>query len=133
MAFQDTWDTAVEDLEALQESWEARVHAYAEDGEGLDPGAVADHLCKDSWRAVRKDLERVEFLGPQSVDVCMRELRETFRAMVDVIGGQSQAGASCPHWDEWHPVLARAQVARFEFQVAAMDALRRPPSPEGVG
>jgi hypothetical protein len=133
LAFQDTWDTGVEDLEALQDSWETRVHAYAQDDAMEEPAAVAARVCKESWRAVRKDLERVEFLGPQRVDVCMRELRETFRAMVDVIGEQSQAGASCPHWDEWYPALRRANVARFQFQVAAMEALRQPPSPERSG
>jgi cbb3-type cytochrome oxidase subunit 3 len=129
LAFQDTWDTAVEDLEALQESWEGRVHAYEAEGEQEDPEAVADRLCKDTWRAVRKDLERVEYLGPQRIDDCMRDLRGAFRAMVDVIGGQTQAGASRPHWDEWYPVLARAQATRFQFQVAAMETLRQPPSP----
>ncbi|MER5916440.1 hypothetical protein ABT124_40140 [Streptomyces sp. NPDC001982] len=131
LAFQDTWDTAIEDLQALQDSWEARVHAYAQDSALEDPAMVADRRYNDSWRAVRKDLERVELLGPQRVDVCLREMEDVFREMGDVIGGQLLAGASCPHWDEWNPVRARANMARFNFHAAAIQTLRQPPSPEG--
>jgi hypothetical protein len=51
--------------------------------------------------------------------------------MRDVITDQAPTGATCPHWDEWNPVLARANTARFNFHAAAIRALRQPPSPAG--
>ncbi|MFK0279572.1 hypothetical protein ACIQVL_03730 [Streptomyces sp. NPDC090499] len=131
LALQEAWDTAIDDLQKLQDSWEGRVHAYAQDPELEDPSALAIRRYDASWRAVWKEFERVELLGPQRVDVCLREMEHAFRAMGEVISNQSLNSVSFPYWDEWHPALRQANTARSNFHAAATRTLRQPPSPEG--
>ncbi|MGW7494248.1 hypothetical protein ACWGKA_08050 [Streptomyces luteogriseus] len=131
LTFVDTWDTKVESLQGLQRSWEARVSEYEQSDRQEDPAEASSRLMGDAWRAVRRDLERVELLGPQRIDLALRAMEDAFREMQDVITAQALDGATCPHWDEWTPVLARANKARFNFHAAAIRTLRQPPSPEG--
>jgi hypothetical protein len=131
LTFVATWDTAVESLAGLQQSWESWVREYQEGDRLDDPAEASSRLIADAWRAVRRDLERVELLGPQRVDFALRAMEGAFREMQDVITAQAESGATCPHWDEWNPVLARASGARFNFHAAAIRTLRQPPSPEG--
>lgn len=131
LTFVDTWDTTVESLQHLQRSWEPWVREYEEGDRSDDPTEEAERLIRDGWRAVRKDLERVELLGPQQIDIALRAMEDAFREMQDVITAQALAGATCPHWDEWNSVLGQATTARFNFHVAAIQTLRQPPSPEG--
>ncbi|WP_225638398.1 hypothetical protein [Streptomyces solaniscabiei] len=131
LAFVDTWDTWVESLQGLQQSWEPWVREYEEGDRLEDPAEESSRLLGDAWRAVRRDLERVELLGPQRIDLAVRAMEDAFHKMRDVITDQASTGATCPHWDEWNPVLARANTARFNFHAAAIRTLRQPPSPEG--
>lgn len=128
LAFVDTWDTCLEALQGLQLSWEPRVREYEQGDRLNDPGEESSRLLRDAWREVRRDLERVELLGPQQVDVAVQAMAEAFLAMRDVIAAQMSAGVTCPHWDEWNRVTIRANNARFDFHAAAVRALRQPPS-----
>ncbi|KOT33280.1 hypothetical protein ADK41_28170 [Streptomyces caelestis] len=131
LAFVDTWDSWMEALQGLQQSWEPWVREY-EQGDRLDdPTEESSRLLGDAWRAVRRDLERVELLGPQEIDVAVQAMVDAFREMRDVITVQMSAGATCPNWDEWNPVTVRANTARLDFHAAAIRTLRQPPSPEG--
>ncbi|MFF9378130.1 hypothetical protein ACF1BB_26800 [Streptomyces griseoluteus] len=131
LAFVDTWDTTVDSLQRLQRSWESQVGEYQQ-GDRLDePTEEPSRLLRDARRAVRRDLERVELLGPQRIDVAVRAMEDAFREMLDVIAAQMATGATCPHWDEWNPVTVRANTARLNFYAAAIRTLRQPPSPEG--
>lgn len=58
-------------------------------------------------------------------------MEDVFRAIGEVIGGQSQDPTPCPYWDEWYPVLNWANMARFSFRAEAIHTIRQPPSPEG--
>ncbi|MFD9441802.1 hypothetical protein ACFWBR_27115 [Streptomyces sp. NPDC060006] len=131
LAFVGTWDTWVESLQGVQQSWESRVHEYQQDHAVEDPAEAASRLLGEAWRAVRGDLERVELLGPQRIDFAVRAMEEAFVGMRDVITAQGQVGATCPHWDEWNPALILANTARFNFHAAAIRTLRQPPSPAG--
>jgi hypothetical protein len=131
VAFVDTWDTTVDSLQRLQQSWEPRVREYQQ-GDRLDDWTEeSSRLLGDAWRAVRRDLERVELLGPQRIDAAVRAMVDAFREMREVIATQMSTGATCPHWDEWNSVTVRANTARFNFHAAAIRTLRQPPSPEG--
>ncbi|MFE9476218.1 hypothetical protein [Streptomyces griseofuscus] len=131
LAFIATWDTSIETVRELQEKWEARVFAYQQDGTLPDPAGEAYSRSMEAWQAIRRDLERVELLGPQRIDFAVQAMEDAFRELQDVIGGQVMAAATCPRWDEWHPVLGRATQARYSFHAAAIQTLRQPPSPDG--
>ncbi|MEV4449684.1 MULTISPECIES: hypothetical protein [Streptomyces] len=131
LAFVDTWDTWVESLQGVQQSWESRAHEYQQDDRLEGPAEAASRVLGEAWRAVRRDLERVELLGPQRIDFAVRAMEDAFVGMRDVITAQGQVGATCPHWDEWNPALVLANTARFNFHAAAIRTLRQPPSPEG--
>ncbi|MBG7696629.1 hypothetical protein HCJ76_00565 [Streptomyces sp. MC1] len=131
LAFVDTWDTWAEALQGLQQSWEPWVRAYEQGDRPDDPTEESSRLLGDAWRALRRDLERVELLGPQQIDVAVRAMVDAFREMRDVIAAQMSTGATCPRWDEWNPVTVRANTARLNFHAAAIETLRQPPSPEG--
>jgi hypothetical protein len=131
VAFLDAWDTSVESLAALQTSWESWVAAYEQGDRSDDPAEASSRVLNDAWHAVRKEIERVELLGPQRIDVAVRALEDLFGQMRRVITEQADDGATCAHWDEWYPVLNRAAVARFDFHAAAVQTLRQPPSPKG--
>lgn len=131
LTFVDTWDTWVENLQRVQESWESRVHEYQQDQQSAVPTEAAHRVLGEAWRAIRRDLERVELLGPRRIDDAIRALEEAFIAMRDVIRAQGEVSATCPHWDEWNPALVAANMARFNFHAAAIRTLRQPPSPAG--
>ncbi|MFJ4031302.1 hypothetical protein [Streptomyces griseoluteus] len=131
LAFVDTWDTTVDTLQRLQQSWESRVCEYQQGDRLDDPTEEPRRLLEEARRAVLRDLERVELLGPQRIDVAVRAMEDAFREMRDVMATQMATDATCPHWDEWNPVTARANTARFDFHAAAIRTLRQPPSPEG--
>lgn len=131
LKFVGTWDTTVEQLQDLQQSWEQQAFEYEQGDRPEHPAEVSSRLLREGWQAVRREIERVELVGPQLIDLALRALEDAFREMRDVFTAQEQAGASCPHWDEWNPALARANVARLDFHAAAIRTLRQPPSPEG--
>uniref|UniRef100_UPI003F49A3A5 hypothetical protein n=1 Tax=Streptomyces chartreusis TaxID=1969 RepID=UPI003F49A3A5 len=131
LAFVDTWDTWVDRLQGAQASWESRAHEHQQDDALEDPAEAADRLLTEAWRAVRRDLERVELLGPQRIDFAVRAMEDAFAVMRNVITGQVQLGAKCPLWDEWYPALTKANIARFNFHAAAIKSVRQPPSPKG--
>ncbi|MEU9155515.1 hypothetical protein AB0D59_34415 [Streptomyces sp. NPDC048417] len=47
------------------------MEAYEQDLVAEDPATAAGRVMTESWRAVRKALERMEFLGPLRVDHCL--------------------------------------------------------------
>ncbi|MFF1414070.1 hypothetical protein ACFVX6_30475 [Streptomyces sp. NPDC058289] len=131
LTFVDTWDATVDSLQRLQQSWEPRVREYQRDHRLDDWTEESSRLLAAAWRPVRRDLERVELLGPQRIDVVVRALEDAFREMRDVIAAQLSTGATRPHWDEWNTVTIRANTARLNFHAAAILTLRQPPTPEG--
>jgi hypothetical protein len=75
----------VESLQGVQQSWESRVYEYQQDDRLEDPVEAASRLLGEAWRAVRRDLERVELLGPQRIDFAVRAMEDAFVGMRDVI------------------------------------------------
>jgi hypothetical protein len=133
LAFVSTWDTTVESLRDLQQVWEQRAHEYEIGSRPEHPAEESIRLLSNGWQAVRREIERVELLGPQRIDLALRALEDAFREVRDVFTAQEQTGAACPYWDEWNRALAQANVARLDFHAAAIRTLRQPPSPEGEG
>ncbi|MGY1583768.1 hypothetical protein [Streptomyces sp. MN13] len=81
LAFVGTWDTRVERLQGAQDAWESRVYEHRQDDALEDPAEAADRVLAEAWRAVRRDLERVELLGPQRIDLAVRAMEDAFIAM----------------------------------------------------
>jgi cbb3-type cytochrome oxidase subunit 3 len=70
LAFVDTWDTTVDTLQRLQQSWESRVCEYQQGDRLDDPTEEPRRLLEEARRAVLRDLERVELLGPSADRRC---------------------------------------------------------------
>jgi hypothetical protein len=128
--FLDTWDDAIARLEAFQDSWDECARHAVEDGEEADLPERAAVVLLEAWDGVRRTLDRVELLGPQKVDLAVAELRGAFRNLHGPILEQAESETLAINWGRWNQVLTKAAMARFKFQVAAMETLRTPPSPD---
>lgn len=128
--FLDAWDDAIDRLKAFQDGWDERARRAVEDGEDADLPARAEVALDEAWESVRRLLDRVELLGPEKVNLAVRDLRETFRHLRRPILEQAQSETLVINWDRWNRALLEAAAVRFKFQVAAMETLRTAPSPD---
>ncbi|MFF5030140.1 hypothetical protein ACFY2J_38850 [Streptomyces collinus] len=134
LAFTDTWDTVLQELRALQESWDERVHEWQEAGGGYQhPAADAEETLAAAWVRVRSAVESIDLLGPQRVDETMRRLEDAFVGMRDEILAQPRREPPWVDPERWGRALSQAMVARGIFHAAAIRTLRTPPSPEEEG
>ncbi|MFD7403332.1 hypothetical protein ACFV7R_11795 [Streptomyces sp. NPDC059866] len=131
LAFLDAWDAAIRDLQQFQNGWDDMVQEAREYGELPGPSETAEEKLTEVWTAVRVRLERAELLGPQAVDLAVRGIEDAFRQLREELMEQADREPPWADWERWNRVLGKAFVARGNFQVAAMQTLRTPPSPVG--
>ena len=124
------WDVAVKDLREFQYGWQQLMEAQEEEDEGYEPWFLVEQKADDVYAALRPHIELCELLGPQNVNQAAEGLHDAFRRLRKVMEEQAQGQPSRVVWETWDAELARAAVARHNFQLACIWGLRRTPSRE---
>ncbi|MER6374857.1 hypothetical protein ABT255_42345 [Streptomyces mirabilis] len=129
-ALLEGWDAGLARFDEVVENWEGEHHA-AETYEGdgwLESERSIHERTYDAFVAVKRVIERVELLGPESVDAAAVRLLAALRAVRDAV--RSRAGnPSWPDWDAYREALERADAARGAFFTAAQGSTRAAPRP----
>ncbi|WP_333774484.1 hypothetical protein [Streptomyces sp. IBSBF 3136] len=127
----DAWEAALDDLRAHQNAWDDRVQEHGRVRAQDAPWARVAEGTERVWAVLRPKMERVELLGVPRGTEAFAALYEAWRDLDDHFDAQAGQEPSAADWEAWSRVVARAIVARQNFLVAASQALRTPPSPQG--
>lgn len=130
LALLETWDGIVDEMVAMQNSWDGRVQEWQEAAVGPHPGEQADEALHAAGARLRHATEQVDLLGPRSVDEALTELKDAFVGCRDEIRNQSVRQPQWVNREAWEAKLTRATAARRNFHAAAIKTLRTAPGPE---
>ncbi|MET9071783.1 hypothetical protein ABZX95_06265 [Streptomyces sp. NPDC004232] len=129
-ALLETWDGGLAQLDEIVGNWEGEHHAAETfEGDGWEESEKSIHQrTHDAFVTVKRAIERVELLGPESVDAAAVQLLTALRAVRDAVRSRS-GGHSWPDWDAYGEALELADAARDAFLTAARGATRAAPRP----
>jgi hypothetical protein len=132
-ALLEAWDGGRKRFDEMVENWEGEHHA-AEHFEGDGWLESEKSIYQDTYEifeTVKRAIERVELLGPKSVDESAVQLLNALRAVRGAV--RSKAGSEdWPDWTAYNEALERADASRRGFLTAAKEATRAAPRP-GAG
>ncbi|WP_406504303.1 hypothetical protein [Streptomyces sp. NBC_01602] len=128
--FLAAWDAGIWEFgELIREPYDLIHAAEIYEGDGFEE--MQKHLYEKSfltWQSMQRPLERVQLLGPASVD----EACTSLAAAADALETAVRVSSGTPEWPDYSAIGDAhdlAQGAREQFLKASRQAMRTPPHP----
>lgn len=130
VALLEAWDTGVKRFDERVQNWEVE-HAVAEHFEGNGWEESENSIYNETHEiteTVQRAIERVELLGPKSVDDASAHLTAALGALKDAVRSKA-GGEEWPDWTAYGEATEKADTARRGFLVASRETMRAAPRP----
>ncbi|KUN47426.1 hypothetical protein [Streptomyces olivochromogenes] len=130
VALLEAWDTGVKRFDERVENWEDE-HYAAENFEGNgweESEKSIYHRTHEIAETVQRAIERVELLGPKSVDDASVRLTDALGALKDAVRSKA-GGEEWPDWTAYREATEKTDAARRGFLMASRETMRAAPRP----
>lgn len=130
VALLEAWDTGVKRFDERVQNWEGEHYAAEHfEGDGWEESEKSIYQrTQEITETVQREIERVELLGPKSVDDASAQLTEALGTLRDAV--RSKAGTrQWPDWEAYNEAAEKADAARRGFLLASRETMRTAPRP----
>ncbi|GGX94631.1 hypothetical protein [Streptomyces anandii] len=130
VALLEAWDTGVKRFNERVQNWEGEhYHAETFEGDGWEESEKSIYIeTHEIAETVQRAIERVELLGPKSVDDASAHLADALGVLRDAV--RSKAGSEeWPDWEAYGEAREKADMARRGFLTASRETVRAAPRP----
>lgn len=126
----EAWDTGVKRFDERVENWEMEHYAAEHfEGNGWEESEKSIyHHTQEIFETVQREIERVELLGPKSVDDASAQLADALGALRDAVRSKA-GGEEWPDWEAYRQAVEKADTARRKFLLASRETMRTAPRP----
>lgn len=126
----EAFDVALPQLESLVQRWDDIALRADQQNLANEFEEIIHDSATEAMAILVKPIERVQFLGPEAVDLASQELVMWMDHMVAQFREQARSGVG-PNWDwsTFWALAARGKMLRREVAQAAKVEMRTPPAP----
>jgi hypothetical protein len=130
VALLEAWDTGVKQFDERVQNWEDEHYAAEHfEGNGWEESEKSIyHRTHEIAETVQRAIERVELLGPKSVDDASVRLADALTALRDAVRSKA-GGEEWPDWIAYGEAKGRVEAARRGFLMASRETMRAAPRP----